>query len=154
MANRQRSDPLKSLSAIRYVERELTAAELARVQAGFDLQGREHGNPPGPSLRLTCVALDGEAFIGCASGLRHDQDTWFFITDLFVEKAYRRKGIGAALLGALEAQAAALGVKTIWTWTAGYEAPGFYLKQGYQIFCEQEDYYPTGHSRLGLRKAL
>ncbi len=42
----------------------------------------------------------------------------------------------------------------MWTWTAGYEAPGFYLKHGYEVFCEMPDYYSSGHSRIGLRKAL
>ena len=43
---------------------------------------------------------------------------------------------------------------TVLPWTAGYEAAPFYQKQGYTIFCEFEDYYPTGHSRIGLRKHL
>ena len=35
---------------------------------------------------------------------------------------------------------------------AGYEAPGFYVKQGYTVVCEQENFYATGHSRVMLRK--
>jgi GNAT superfamily N-acetyltransferase len=142
------------MNTIQIYERELTEAELEQMRAGFAHHAAKFGNPTGSSRRLTCVVQEGEEFIGCASGLRHDLDNWFFLTDLFVEKAYRRHGLGAALLRKLEANAAALGVKTIWTWTAGYEAPEFYIKQGYRIFCEQEDYYPSGHSRLGFQKRI
>jgi GNAT superfamily N-acetyltransferase len=140
--------------ALRFEDRELTAAELDQVKTGFARQAAEYGNPSGASLRLTCVALDGAQLIGCASGLRHDQDNWFFLTDLLVEKPYRGQGFGAALLRRLEQRVAGLGVKFIWTWTAGYEAPGFYQKQGYHIFCEQADYYPSGHSRFGMSRPL
>jgi GNAT superfamily N-acetyltransferase len=142
------------MKGIQFDDREMTDAEFEQMNAGFAEHGAAFGNPPGPSVRLTTVVLDDEAFVGCASGLRHDQDNWFFLTDLFIEKAYRRRGLGAAVLDRLERQVAALGAKVIWTWTAGYEAPGFYHKQGYQTFCEQEDYYPTGHSRVGLCKQL
>ena len=47
-----------------------------------------------------------------------------------------------------------LGVDRIYTWTAGFEAPAFYAKNAYEVFGELEHYYPTGHSRIGLRKIL
>jgi hypothetical protein len=47
-----------------------------------------------------------------------------------------------------------LGVDRIYTWTAGFEAPAFYAKNAYEVFGELENYYPTGHSRIGLRKTL
>ena len=47
-----------------------------------------------------------------------------------------------------------LGVDRIYTWTAGFEAPAFYAKNAYEVFGELENYYPTGHSRIGLRKIL
>ncbi len=74
--------------------------------------------------------------------------------ELFIEKAYRGQGLGARILNSLEERVSSFRVKNIWTWTAGYEAPGFYQKQGYEVFCELEDWYATGHSRVALRKAL
>ena len=146
------------MTSISTVEREMTEAELARVNAGFDEHTIEHGNPIETSERFGFVVMDGERFVGCSSGLAYRNDNgysnWFFITDLFIERTYRKQGLGAATLRKLEERVAALGIKNIWTWTAAYEAPGFYKKQGYEVFCELEDWYSSGHSRVGLRKAL
>lgn len=79
---------------------------------------------------------------------------WFYLTDLFVEKAYRGRGVGAELLCSLEEVIAKSGVTNIWVWTAGYEAPGFYQKMGYEIFAEMEDWYSDGSPRVGLRKKI
>ncbi len=138
--------------AITILEREMTAAEYARELAGFREHALEYGIPDLPETRHGFVALDGAAFIGSVSGLHYGK--WFYLTDLWLEKPYRKQGYGAALLRKMEEKAKQQGVKHIWTWTAGYEAAPFYQKQGYTIFCEFEDYYPTGHSRIGLRKQL
>ena len=84
-----------------------------------------------------------------------DSDSgWFYLTDLFVEKPHRAAGIGKWLLMQLDEAIVAAGVKNIWTWTAGYEAPGFYVKQGYTVFAEMEEWYSDGSSRVGLKKVL
>lgn len=144
------------MDTINLVEREMTDAEFARMNAGFDEHTREQGNPLETSERHGFVALGGENFVGCASGLAYKVgDTyngWFYLTDLFVEKAHRGQGLGAELLQRLEDKVAALGVTNFWTFTAGYEAPGFYQKQGYQIIFEQANWYATGHSRVALSK--
>ena len=108
------------------VEREMTGDEFARTQAGFDEHAIEFGNPPDSSERYGFVALEGETFVGWVSGLAYRKASgyanWFYITDLFVEKAHRDRGIGTALLHALESKASLLGIGHVWTWTAGYEA--------------------------------
>ncbi len=139
---------------IRFIEREMTSAELDQMKAGFVSHSMEHGNPPKPSERHTFVMMDGGDFIGCASGLTTDSLNWFYLTDLFIEKAYRRQGLGAAMLRKLEERVVLLGIQNIWTQTAGYEAPVFYQKQGYEILFELEAWYPSGHSLIGLRKRL
>ena len=138
--------------AICLLEREMTDAEYARELEGFREHALEYNIPDIPEIRHGFVALDGEAFIGSVSGLQYGH--WFYLTDLWLEKPYRKQGYGAQLLGKIEEKAKQQGVKHIWTWTAGYEAAPFYQKQGYVIFCELADYYPTGHSRIGLRKSL
>ena len=144
------------MTAIRLVEREMTDTEFARMNAGFDEHTVEHDNPVQTSDRYGFVAMEGGTFIGCSSGLTYKNGNtyngWFYLTDLFVEKPYRGRGFGAALLRQLEERVAVLGVANFWTITAGYEAPGFYQKQGYKIIFEQEGWYATGHSRVALQK--
>jgi GNAT superfamily N-acetyltransferase len=142
------------MSMIDIVEREMTQAEFDRMNAGFDEHGTEFGNPPVPQLRYGFVATDAGTFVGCATGITDGNGTWFYLTDLFVEKPFRGRGLGSALLRALECRVAALGVRRIWTWTAGYGAPGFYAKQGYQILCQMDNWYASGHARVGLWKSL
>jgi GNAT superfamily N-acetyltransferase len=134
------------------VEREMTTAEFERMNKGFEEHALEFGVDEPPTIRYGYVALDSKTFIGCVSGLQYRQ--WFYITDLWLEKAYRKQGLGVKLLHNIETKAKSEGVKHIWTWTAGYEAAPFYQKYGYEIFCEFENYYSTGHSRIGLRKTL
>jgi len=138
------------------VEREMTDAEFARMNAGFDEHTREQGDPSETSERHGFVALDAGTFVGCASGLAYKRgdvyNGWFYLTDLFVEKPRRGQGLGAELLRRLEDKVASLGVTNFWTFTAGYEAPRFYQKQGYKIVFEQANWYATGHSRVALSK--
>jgi len=140
--------------AIDYIERDLTDAELALVNAGFAAHANELANPATPSIRYGLVALDAGQFVGCATGLAHDSRRWFYVTDLYVEKPYRGRGIGSALLAALERGVVALGGERIWAWTAAFEAPAFYQKHGYVIFCEMAGWYVSGHSRVGVWKTL
>jgi GNAT superfamily N-acetyltransferase len=140
------------------LQREMTAEEFARMKAGFDENSLDNKVAIQSADRYGFVAMDGDTFIGCSSGLAYknadDYSGWFYLTDLFVEKAYRSQRIGAQLLTALEEEIITIGVRHIWTWTAGYEAPEFYKKQGYEIFTEMENWYADGSSRVGLRKQL
>jgi GNAT superfamily N-acetyltransferase len=146
------------MSKISIVEREMTPVEFARMNAGFDENTIDNGVVIQSSERMGFVALDGDEFAGCVSGLAYKNGEaysgWFYLSDLFVEKAYRRQGLGAKLLKALEDKILARGIDKVWTWTAGYEGPGFYKKQGYTVFVELENWYSSGHSRVAVRKRL
>jgi N-acetylglutamate synthase-like GNAT family acetyltransferase len=71
-----------------------------------------------------------------------------------VEKEHRKSGYGKRLLQLLENKIKSIGVEHIWTWTAEHEAETFYLKRGYKVFVKFDNYYPSGHSRVGLIKKL
>ena len=146
------------MKAIVFTEREMTPSELDRMRQGFDENSIANGVIPQDSQRFGYVVMDGEKFIGCVSGLAYKNgeyfNSWCYLTDLFVEKANRRQGIGAKLLGKLEKTVSQHGIDKIWTWTAGYEGPQFYIQQGYEIFAELENWYSSGDSRIGLRKKL
>ena len=140
------------------LERPMTDGEYQHLLQGFEDHAKEHSNPAEKAERMGFRSLKDNVFIGSSSGLAYISEqgynTYFVLTDLYVEKAFRRQGLGKQLLAALEDKIKDLGIRYIWTWTAGYEGKDFYLSQGYDIFAEQEDWYPSGHSRFGLKKRL
>lgn len=143
---------------IKFEDRNMTDWEYKREQEAFDEHGMEFENPPEKSERHGFVATDDGKFIGCSSGLVQKYDNkyckYFYLSDLLVEKEYRKLGYGKKLLNLLEEKMKSLGVEYIWTWTAEYEASTFYQKQGYKIFVNFEKFYYSGHSRVGLIKKL
>lgn len=118
----------------------------------------EYGNPKEESERFGFVLTSNTSFIECSNGLAYEKtigySDWFFLSDLFIEKPYRKKGYGAELLNKLERKVLGLGISFIYTWTAEYEAPGFYEHQGYSRFFEMTNWYSTGHSKIGYQKNL
>jgi GNAT superfamily N-acetyltransferase len=138
--------------------RDMTKSEYGQEQAAFDKHGLEFGNPPDDQERLGFVATQNGKFVGASSGLaqklKDKYGKYFYLSDLLIEKEYRKHGYGKKLLTLLENKIKSLGVKYIWTWTASYEAETFYLKQGYDIFVRFEDFYPSGHARVGFIKKL
>lgn len=146
------------MNKISIVNRELTAEEMKQMDLGFDQLYIDEGIAMESSDRFSFVALEGNTFIGGASGLAYkngeNYSGWFFLSDLFVEKAYRSNGLGAKLLKFLEGQLASIGVKHIWLWTSGDKSLRFYKRQAYYKFTELENWYSDGSSRVGLRKEL
>jgi GNAT superfamily N-acetyltransferase len=146
------------MNKISIVHRGMTSEEIKRMNLGFDELSLEEGLEIESSDRYSFVALKGNTFIGCSSGLAfkngENYSGWFFLTDLFVEKEYRSKGLGLRLLKSIEEKVVTVGVKHIWLWTSGYEALKFYQRQDYKKFTEMENWYSDGSSRVGLRKNL
>ena len=146
------------MKKIRIVERDMTDIEFSQMNSGFIEHDILHTGVTQTSDRFGFVILDGSKFVGCSSGLSYKNgekyNNWCQLTDLFIEKEYRGQGMGKSVLKKLEEKLISHGIYNIWTWTAGYEAPGFYKKQGYEVFCELEKYYLSGHSRIGMRKNL
>jgi GNAT superfamily N-acetyltransferase len=140
------------------VARELTEAEQERRSLAAEELAREFGNPMQEVDRYGIVAMDKETLAGCATGAVYkngDQlNGWACLEAMYLEKPYRRLGLGSLLLRLWEQRIASIGVKQIWSETAGYEAPEFYKKQGYTICYELENSYPSGHPQVGVRKIL
>ena len=72
---------------------------------------------------------------------------------LWVRDAERGRGLGRALLGAAEGEAAARGCDRVVLSSHSFQAPDFYRKQGYMIV-GQADGYPSGHRQVYLQKLL
>jgi N-acetylglutamate synthase-like GNAT family acetyltransferase len=89
--------------------------------------------------------------IGVAAGY-----TWAGTSELkqmWIEKAYRRRGFARALLNAFVTEARSRGVHRIWVATYDFQAPGFYEKAGFQRVAEFQD-WPEDHVNLVLCKII
>lgn len=154
---------LRSASTVEIQERAMTAEEYKRQLQGFEEHGLEYGNRRETEDRQGFVAVSADGgFVGCSSCLvmrriRNEVLScapWCFLTDLYVESAYRRQGVGSLLLQKLEDRLRGMGVRVLWTYTADFEGPAFYSKNGYQQFVVQNGWYESGHSRVGVFKEL
>ncbi|ALG72086.1 GCN5 family acetyltransferase [Azospirillum thiophilum] len=78
---------------------------------------------------------------------------WLYVDLLWVDESTRGSGLGGRLLDAAEAEARARGCRWSRLYTYDFQAPGFYPKQGYEVWAEMEG-YPPGHRQIWFRKAL
>ncbi|BBM17073.1 GNAT family N-acetyltransferase [Enterococcus malodoratus] len=76
------------------------------------------------------------------------------ISLLGVDEAYQKFGVGSKLMQAMEKHAVQEQVKTITLTTKAYQALGFYLKQGYEVFGELEDVPMAGTTKYYLAKKI
>ena len=76
-----------------------------------------------------------------------------YVRILWVSQTLRGKGHGRRLLEAAEQRAVERGCRHAFLDTFSFQAPGFYEKQGYQIYARAED-WPVGHAHYFLRKDL
>jgi GNAT superfamily N-acetyltransferase/glutathione synthase/RimK-type ligase-like ATP-grasp enzyme len=92
---------------------------------------------------------DAGAVVGGLWGCTSCQ--WLHVRFLFVPESRRGRGLGASLIHRAEKEAQRRGCIGAQANTLGLEAAPFYLKLGYAVFGELED-YPPGRSLLYLRK--
>lgn len=92
----------------------------------------------------------GEASGGLWGHIYYD---WLFVELLFVPDNLRGKDFGGRLLAQAEEVAQQKGCIGVWLDTFSFQAPGFYLKQGYELFGTLDD-YPKGRQRYFFRKLL
>lgn len=78
---------------------------------------------------------------------------WLHVNLLWVARERRGQGLGTCLLRAIEEAGAGRGCRNVHLDTFSFQAPGFYEKQGYEVFGVPED-YPPGQRRRYLRKPL
>ncbi|MER7478588.1 GNAT family N-acetyltransferase [Streptomyces sp. NPDC126510] len=80
--------------------------------------------------------------------------TWLHVTYLWVDERHRGRGLGARLLAQAEHMATTsrgCGAARLETWD--FQAPRFYVKQGYEVVCAVPD-YPPGVTEYMLTKRL
>jgi GNAT superfamily N-acetyltransferase len=75
------------------------------------------------------------------------------IRQFWVEDGRRKQGLGTRLLEAAEQEALERGCRQILLMTFTFQAPGFYLKHGFEVIAVVDD-HPRGHQSLLMRKFL
>jgi GNAT superfamily N-acetyltransferase len=78
---------------------------------------------------------------------------WLSLDDLWLEEAKRGQGYGTRLLAEVEAEAIRRGCCRAKVETYGFQARGFYEKQGYRVVGRLDD-YPPGQTFYWMRKEL
>lgn len=97
------------------------------------------------------VKDDSGAMIGATAGY-----TWAGVSEIkqmWVDSAWRGRGVGRALLVAMVAEAQRRGVRRIWVASYSFQAPGLYEKAGFVRMAEFEG-WPEGHVNVILCKTL
>ena len=120
----------------------IAAALAAEIVAGFG---------PRDELPISIVATAGDAVVGGLNGSTHWG--WCYIRHLWVDVAWRRRGLGYRLLAETETQARARRCVGLYVDTFDPGAATFYERAGFARFGRIDD-FPPGHSRTFLRKTL
>ena len=137
---------------IQFVVGELSETMQQAVNSGFDNHSKAHASPPFKKERVCWQALEdtGHLVGVLTADILWD---WVYIDELWVDQAFRSKGIGKMLMEKAEAYAIEQCTVGLWLWTQSWQAPEFYKKLGYREFTRFED-FPKGHARIGFRKQL
>ena len=100
------------------------------------------------------VATIGKDIAGFGIMRYHDNDAHLML--FAVRPSYRRKGIGAALLGWLETIAVTAGVELIWleARATNNEALAFYRARGYRVLDTMRRYYSGVEDAVRIGKDL
>jgi GNAT superfamily N-acetyltransferase len=78
---------------------------------------------------------------------------WLLVELFVVPEAFRGQHFGADILKRAEDIARARGCIGVWLDTYEFQAPGFYARQGYELFGTIDD-HPRGMHRLFFKKRL
>lgn len=107
------------------------------------------GNTGRHDLAFLLQSNRGE-ILGGVQG-NYDNFGWLWIDSLWVSKRVRGQGFGIQLLDKIEGAAVDNGCKNSHLTSFSYQAADFYIRQGYEIFGELEN-YTEEHSRCWLKK--
>jgi GNAT superfamily N-acetyltransferase len=71
----------------------------------------------------------------------------------WLSEEIRGQGVGSELLARAEKEGLERGCQHSFLDTTSFQALPFYLKQGYQLYAQLDD-FPPGHSRYFLKKKI
>jgi len=105
------------------------------------------------NFQRLCYVVQGDDQVVVGGVLGEIHWDWLYIDLMWVTDALRGLGYGQRLLAAIEEEARRRGAKNAHLDTFSFQAPDFYIKNGYQVFGRLQD-YPPGHDRVFLVKHL
>lgn len=100
---------------------------------------------------FSIVIRDGEEIVAGIAGWTWAQASE--IRTLWVHANYRQRGYGSQLLQLAEQEARARGCRMMALASYSFQAPDFYLRHGFEIAFEIND-FPPGHRNVYLVKRL
>lgn len=111
--------------------------------------------PQGVNDSITLIAQDCAGRVGGLHGAT--SYGWLLIKTLWIEPAYRRRGLGRQLLDHAFGEARRRGCHSAWLDTSNSAAARFYQASGFEPYGRLTDtptQSPPGHWRWFLRRAL
>ncbi len=111
--------------------RKLQASEIEEIEERLEQYDEQHMGEVREG-RVSIGYYDGERLVAGIDGQMTSFHI-FYISTLFVEEAYRRKGIGKLLLEEAEEEAVKLGANMIRLDTFDWQGKDFYLAMGYEL---------------------
>lgn len=113
--------------------------------------------PPSDWTALTVIVSDagGRVVGGCAgeTGWGQTGRGWLHVALLWLDDAFRGRGLGTRLIAAAEAEALRRGCTRAFLDTITFQARPFYERNGYAVFATQHD-FPPGYERFFMQKTL
>ena len=127
------------------------SADLDLLSAGIQQHNRAvMGEYESARVAVFVRDSSGDIVGGVYGDLRWD---WLHIRMLWVHQGYRGQGVATRLIRMAEDEALARGITRSQVETISFQAIGFYLKCGYQVFAELRD-KPVGHTWYYLKREL
>ncbi|MEA3327614.1 MAG: GNAT family N-acetyltransferase [Chloroflexota bacterium] len=111
---------------------------------------QQAGEDNGQNLCFVLQNPDGEIVGGVIGATYWD---WLYVNLMWLREDLRNQGYGKELLSLAEEEARQRGAMHSYLDTFSFQAPGFYQKQGYEVFGQLDD-FPTGHQRYFCKKKL
>jgi len=123
----------------------------AIIGGGISAYNKQQAGPDnGQNHCFVLKAPDGEVVGGVIAATYWN---WLYIDLMWLKEEVRGQGYGRKLLQLAEEEGRRRGATHAHLDTFSFQAPGFYQKQGYEVFGELKD-FPPGHTRYYLVKEL
>lgn len=125
--------------------------EWGAIGGGINQYNLENAGPE--NAKRVCFVLRNteEKIVGGVIGLVYWN--WLCIDLVWIQIEFRGQGYGTELLNLAETEARKLGAEHIHLDTFSFQAPDFYLKHGYRVFGELNN-FPAEHKRIYMTKDI